>query len=431
MIELLVRESLWMMNKTVEICLPGDKSISHRCLLFASLCDGVSEFANLSPGQDVVSTGSCLSHMGIAIEYGSETVKVRGTALQDAEVELYCGNSGTTARLISGLIAGQGIGAKLTGDESLSSRPMARILDPLSKMGSQCKAHGEEGRMPLEFFASEKALQAMDYTLPVASAQVKSCLILAHLFANEAGSVHDPYGSRDHTERMLAALGAPVRMRGDTIMVKPLEKPLSPFRLKVPGDPSSAAFFVAASLLTGKELILRNMSLNPTRLGFFRVLEKMGAKLTVLSQQEFLGEPVGDLQVKSSELTSFEINEEEVPSLVDEIPILAILALKAKGVSKVRGAKELRFKESDRIDAMVKNLTACGVSIEEFQDGFALEGGQKLEAAKIQSYHDHRIAMSFAVAGLLCSGEIQLDEPQWADISYPGFYKVLQESFGG
>lgn len=407
-----------------EITFPGDKSISHRSLMFAALADGESRISNLSTGADVQSTRACLEACGIEIRDDGDDVVVTGGKFSDSTKPLDCGNSGTTTRLLLGLLASQGINATFIGDDSLSSRPMNRILDPLSQMGLKSKSN--DGKLPITIYKSE--LSGIEYESPVASAQVKSAVLLAGLGASGNTSFTEPILSRDHTEKMLLGLGVNLSINGLTTILSELSSPLSRFELSVPGDPSTAAFFAAAAaLIPISKITLNRILRNPTRVGFYGALQKMNVGMDSLSQWEEAGETIGKLKVFHQPLNAITITKDDVPGLVDELPILAILATQAKGKTEVRGAEELRVKECDRIHAVCKNLKNMGADIEELDDGFIIKGPTQLKGARIETFHDHRIAMAFAIAGLLSDGDVVLDHPECASISYPEFYDKLKQ----
>jgi len=402
----------------------GDKSISHRALMLAALCNGESCISNLSTGTDVQSTRKCLEACGIEIREDGHDVIVKGGTFSDPSEPLNCGNSGTTTRLLLGLLAGQGINAKFVGDDSLSSRPMNRILDPLSQMG--LKSESNAGKLPITIYKSD--LSGIQYKSPVASAQVKSAVILAGLGASGKTFVTEPTLSRNHTEKMLAGLGADISVNELTTTISKLISPLSPFELSVPGDPSTAAFFAAAAVLVpNSEIILNRVLANPTRTGFFAALEKMGAGMECLKQWNETGERSGNLRIYHQPLRAILIDGKDVPRLIDEIPILAILATQSEGITKVRGAAELRVKECDRIHAICVNLDRMGVEIKEKDDGFVLKGPIKLKGAKIKTFDDHRIAMAFTIAGLIADGPVILDNPNCVKISFPEFSEYLNK----
>jgi len=402
----------------------GDKSISHRALMLAALCNGESCISNLSTGTDVQSTRKCLEACGIKIREDGHDVIVKGGTFSDPSKPLNCGNSGTTTRLLLGLLAGQGINAKFVGDDSLSSRPMNRILDPLSQMG--LKSESNAGKLPITIYKSD--LSGIQYKSPVASAQVKSAVILAGLGASGKTFVTEPTLSRNHTEKMLAGLGADISVNELTTTISKLISPLSSFELSVPGDPSTAAFFAAAAaLVPNSEIILNRVLANPTRTGFFAALEKMGAGMECLKQWNEGRETVGNLKIFQKPLNAISIEEVNIPKLVDEIPILAILATQANGKTEISGAGELRVKECDRIRAICENLQNMGSGITEKKDGFIIEGPEQLKGAYIKTKNDHRIAMAFTIAGFISDGPMILDNPECVGISFPEFFTYVQK----
>jgi len=405
-----------------EITFPGDKSISHRSLMLAALVDGTSRISNLSTGADVMATCKCLEACGIQIRDDGDDVVITGGRFTDPKLPLDCGNSGTTTRLMLGLLAGQGINATFTGDYSLSNRPMNRILDPLSQM--KLRSESYHGKLPITIHKSD--LNGTHYKSPVASAQVKSAILLAGLGASSDTSVTEPILSRDHTERMLQGMGAELFTDGLTATVSPLKFSLSPFELSVPGDPSTGAFFAAAAaMVPGSNIILNRILRNPTRIGFYSALYQMGGGLDCLDQWDEAGEWIGKLNVFHQPLSGISITKNDVPGLIDELPILAILATQAEGKTKVHGAEELRVKECDRIHAVCTNLKRMGADIYELKDGFIIDGPTQLKGAEIETFHDHRIAMAFTIAGLVADGNVVLDEPECISISYPEFYDEL------
>ena len=385
-----------------EIIFPGDKSISHRALMFAALANGESRISNLSTGVDVKSTRNCLEACGIEIGNEGNEVVVNGGKFSDPTRPLDCGNSGTTTRLLLGLLAGQGINATFVGDESLSSRPMNRILDPLFQMGLKCESH--DGKLPITIQNSD--LNGIQYESPVASAQVKSAILLAGLGASGKTSVKEPILSRDHTEKMINGLGVDISIKGLTATVSNLSTPFSSFQFSVPGDPSTAAFFAAsAALVPNSEIVLNRVLANPTRIGFFAALEKMGVGIEWLDQWDEAGERIRNIKIFHQALNSTPITIDNIPGLIDEIPVIAILATQVEGKMEIRGAEELRIKECDRIHAICKNLKTMGADIQELDDGFIINGPTPLYGAKIETFHDHRIAMAFAIAGLVAHGK--------------------------
>ena len=406
-----------------KITFPGDKSISHRSLMFAALANGESRISNLSTGADVQSTRKCLEDCGIQIWDEENDVIVKGGKFSDPTNSLDCGNSGTTTRLLLGLMAGQGINATFIGDDSLSSRPMNRIFDPLFQMGLISKSN--DGKLPITIHKSK--LTGIHYTSPVASAQVKSAVLLAGLGAGGKTSVTESTLSRNHTEKMLTGLGANISVNGLSTTISKSNFSLSSFKLSVPGDPSTAAFFAAAAaLVPDSKIAINSVLANPTRTGFFAALEKMGAGIECIHQWEDAGEIIGDLKIFHQPLRGIHIDKNDVPGLIDELPIIAILATQAQGETEVSGAKELRVKECDRIHAICKNLKSMGAKIEELEDGFIINGPTNLKGATIETFHDHRIAMAFTIAGLITEGDVVLDHPECASISYPEFYDVLE-----
>lgn len=410
-----------------EVTVPGDKSVSHRSVMFGSIAKGTTEIHNFLQGADCLSTISCFRKMGIAIDNKGDTVLVHGQGmhgLRKPEDILDCGNSGTTTRLISGILAAQDFTVTLTGDASIQKRPMKRIVDPLSRMGARIRSIQGNGCAPLEITGSP--LQGIRYLSPVASAQVKSAILLAGLFAEGETRVTEPELSRNHTELMLSRFGADVHTENTTAVIRPAPE-LYGQKILVPGDISSAAFFLAAGLLVpGSEILIRNVGINPTRDGILRVCRKMGADLTLLGVNQDAGEPVADLLVKSSHLHGITIGGAIIPTLIDELPIIAAMACFAEGETIIRDAAELKVKESNRIDVMVRNLSAMGADVEETADGMIIRGGRPLSGAVIDSRLDHRIAMTFAVAACLAEGETEILGAECVNISYPGFYQDLE-----
>lgn len=414
-----------------ELTPPPDKSITHRAIMFASLAEGKSIIRNPLMAEDPVSTMKAMQALGVEIKT-VQAVQIHGRGLHDLREPfdiINCGNSGTTARLISGILAGNPFFSVLTGDDSLRQRPMARVIDPLRQMGAQISARENNKYLPMAIKGG--GLKAIRYEMPVASAQVKSCLILAGLYADGITEIVEHQKSRDHTERMLRSMGAEIEVKGLTIRVKglkPSASGLKPIDITVPGDFSSAAFFIVASLIVpDSEVLIKNVLLNPTRTGLLEVIKEMGAETRIENFGEISGEPVGDVYVRSaSGLKAVKVGKELMPSMIDEFPILCVLATQAEGVTEIRGAEELRVKESDRIKAMATELRKMGVEIEEFPDGLAIKGICELRGAIVESYHDHRIAMSLAIAGLVAEGETVINNPQCVDISFPGFFKELE-----
>ncbi len=413
---------------------PGDKSISHRCLIFGALATGNSVFEGLSSGEDVQSTQRCLEKLGVSFErLSGSQMQVHGVGLRglkSPEAPLDCGNSGTTLRLLMGILAAQPFDTILTGDASLRSRPMTRVSEPLQQLGGQFRLH-QERFAPVYITgvsnSDSSPLSGGESILQVASAQVKSALLLAGFYTREAITLKGLIQSRDHTEKMLPDFGVTLEANSARIHL-PAQQQLTASHFKVPGDPSSAAFWlVAAALIPGSEVCIEGVSLNPTRTGLFEVLKRMGAEIhweTTAPQAE----PLGKVWLRYAPLQGTTIEATEIPALVDEVPLIALLATQASGTTRVQGAEELRIKECDRLDAMHSNLQAMGVHYtENREDGFTIEGTQPLQAAQWQSYHDHRIAMTGVLAGLIAQGGAhQLIGADSIAISYPGFLKDLE-----
>ena len=409
-----------------ELTIPGDKSISHRGIMLGAISRGTTEITNFLQGADCLSTISCFQKMGIPIENEGSLVRIQGKGLhglQEPQSVLDAGNSGTTTRLLSGILCGQDFSCQLTGDDSIQKRPMERIMKPLRQMGADIRSLKDNGCAPLSI--TGRKLHAVDYLSPVASAQVKSCVLLAGLYADGPTSVTEPFLSRDHTERMLAYFGAKVSSLETTATVQP-EPLLEGRQIEVPGDISSAAYFIAAALIVpGSEVLLKNVGVNPTRDGILRVCRQMGADITLLNERLVSQEPVADLLIRSSDLKGTVIEGSLIPTLIDEIPIIAILAAFADGVTTIRDAGELKVKESNRIDAMVTELSKMGADIQGTDDGMIIKGGAPLSGAAIDSRLDHRIAMSFATAGLAAEGTTTILQDSCIAISYPDFFRDL------
>jgi 3-phosphoshikimate 1-carboxyvinyltransferase len=409
------------------ITVPGDKSISHRGLLLGTIAEGNTRIYNLSSSADVMSTMRCLKQLGVEVIENDDFLAIAGNGLYGLKrpsVPLDCGNSGTSMRLLSGILAAQPFTSTLVGDDSLSKRPMRRIIEPLTQMGAKIESR-PGGLAPLKIHGNQ--LNSIHYLNPVASAQIKSCILLAGLYARGITTVVEPHPSRDHTERMLTDFGLTVQRNGLAVSIVG-QQPLHGCEINVPGDFSSAAFFIGAALIVpDSQLKIKNICLNPTRTGLLEVLDEMGAKIEVQKQEEKSSEPIGEITVFTSQLNGVEIPPELVPKLIDEVPILAVIATQAGGTTKLSGAKELRVKESDRLHAIANNLSMMGIHIEEKEDGFIIEGPQKLSGAVVDSYRDHRIAMAFAIAGLLAEGETQLRNSECVEVSMPDFFETLQE----
>lgn len=407
------------------VTIPGDKSISHRAVMFGSLSQGTTEITGFLQGADCLSTISCFSKMGIEIENTGNHVIVHGKGLHGLSLpssSLDVGNSGTTTRLISGILAGQKFDSVLDGDASLRTRPMKRIIIPLTEMGA--KIDSINGCAPLRIYGSK--LYGIDYHSPVASAQIKSCILLAGLYAEGLTSVTEPSLSRNHTELMLNSFGAQIDIDGFKSTIHPTTE-LYGQKVHVPGDISSAAFFIAAGLIVpNSEILIKNVGLNPTRNGIIRVCRDMGGDITILNETIQGGEPVGDLLIKSSSLHGTTVSGDIIPTLIDELPIIAILAAYAKGRTVIADAAELKVKECNRIDAMVTNLGKMGVDITGTDDGMIIEGGKELHGAVLDTYMDHRIAMSFSIAALNATGTTTINDAEIVNVSYPGFYSDLK-----
>lgn len=409
-----------------EVTVPGDKSVSHRAVMFGSIAKGLTEITNFLQGADCLSTISCFGKLGIEIENGPDRILVHGKGLHGLTAPdsvLDAGNSGTTTRLISGILAPQSFTATLTGDASIQKRPMNRIMEPLSMMGADIKSIKGHGCAPLEI--QGRPLTGIHYMSKVASAQVKSSILLAGLYASGETSVTEPVLSRNHTEIMLSHFGAQITTKDTTASILP-EPVLEGRKIMVPGDISSAAYFIAAGLIVpGAEILIKNVGINETRDGIIRVAKQMGGNITLLHENRDSGEPVADVLVSHSPLHGIEISGSIIPTLIDELPIIAIMAAYAEGTTVIADAAELKVKESNRIDVMVDNLTAMGADITGTEDGMIIKGGRPLHGALIHSMDDHRIAMSFAVASLLADGTTSIEGGECVNISYPGFYKDL------
>jgi 3-phosphoshikimate 1-carboxyvinyltransferase len=421
------------------IRVPGDKSISHRALMFAGLAVGRSRITGLLEGEDVLATASAMRQFGAHIERkGDGTWEVEGVgvgSLLEPKQALEMGNSGTSTRLLMGLVASHAISATFTGDASLSGRPMKRVIDPLSQMGASFEASAG-GTLPLMLRGAAPAVP-ITYRLPVASAQVKSAVLLAGLNTPGITRVIEPVPTRDHTERMLTGFGARLEVgeeNGETVIAIQGEADLRPMDVVVPGDPSSAAFFmVAASIVPGSDLTILNVGLNPTRAGLLHVLRQMGADIEELTPREVGGEPVADLRVRQAPLTGVEVDPAIAPAMIDEFPVLFVAAALASGTTRTRGLEELRVKESDRLAAMAAALTAAGARVEEHEDGLTIHGsgGEPLRGTAngcVKSLLDHRIAMSMAVAGLVSAKGVEIDDISPINTSFPTFMGLLQEA---
>ncbi len=416
-----VKRSLGGLRGEIEI--PADKSISHRAVMFSSLANGKSKIKNFLYASDCRSTVSVFKNLGVDIEFIDEhnlIVNSNGKLIK-SDLPLDCGNSGTTMRLVSGILAGQNFDSVLVGDASLSKRPMKRVIEPLKLMGAEIDSL--DGKAPLKIYS--KKLKPIEYNSPIASAQVKSCILLAGMGIDGITTVNEPYLSRNHTELMLKYMGANITTLDNSVSIQKSE--LEPREITVAGDISSAAFFIVAALITpGSDIIIKNVGLNPTRTGIIDVVKNMNGNLEILDERVVSGEKVGDIRVKYSELKATDINGSIIPRLIDELPVIALLATQADGVTKITDAGDLRNKEADRISAVVNELRKIGVDIDELDDGFIISGTQKIiGGATLETYHDHRLAMTFYIAGLISQKEILVKDFQWVDISMPEFLPLI------
>lgn len=404
------------------VTIPSDKSISHRAIMFTSLARGKSVIKNFSKGQDPLSSLKVCKALGIDAEFSNEELIVKSKGiLSTPQTQLDCGNSGTTMRLMSGILAGQKFNSTLIGDESLSKRPMKRVIEPLALMGA--KIESNEFKAPLKIYGQN--LQPINYVSKLASAQVKSCILLAGLNIDGQTSFTEAYVSRNHTEIMLKYMGAKISINNTTVTIEKSE--LEPKTIEICGDISSAAYFIVAGLIVpSSKIILKNVGLNPTRTGIIEVAEKMGGNIEILDKRNISGEDVGDIQISYSNLNSCTIEGEIIPRLIDELPVIAVLATQAKGTTIIKDAQDLRNKESDRIKAVVTELKKIGADIEETPDGFIINGKTNLKGdTEVETYHDHRLAMSLYVAGLICEKPIAINGFEWVDISFPEFDKLF------
>ena len=411
-----------------EIRVPGDKSISHRSVMLGSIAEGITTVSGFLKSADCMSTIECFKAMGVEIELSGETLRIKGAGLRGLKKPdsvLNTGNSGTTTRLISGILAGQDFECVLDGDSSIRKRPMKRIMEPLALMGADISSIYDNGCAPLKIRG--KALKGTDYEMPVASAQVKSAILLAGLLAEGETSVKEKIPSRNHTELMLKGFGADIETVGETIRLRP-GRELKGMELTVPADISSAAYFMGAGLIVpGSDILIKDVGINPTRDGIIRVFKAMGADLEILNERTEAGEKMADIHVRYSHLTSVTIEDPLIPTLIDELPLIAVVATQAEGTTIIRDAEEMRVKESDRIKLMTEGLKAMGADIEGTGDGFVIKGQSELHGAAIEDEKDHRIAMSFTVASLIAGGEVTLKNPGCVNISYPGFYEDMKK----
>ena len=411
-----------------EISVPGDKSIAHRAVIFGAVAEGPTRIFNLSGGDDNSRTVRAFRQMGVAIGRDGDALSIEGKGwpgLHAPGEPIDCGNSGTTMRLMSGLLAGLPFHSELDGDGSLRQRPMQRVIDPLRQMGAKINSKGGNGLAPLGIDGG--GLHAVHYSMPIASAQVKSAILLAALQANGTTTIEEPQPSRDHTEAMIRGFGGAISINGKSITLAGGQN-LVGQEVRIPGDMSSAAFFlVAAALVPGSEVMIRNVGCNPTRDGVIEVLKRMGAALEILNERQAAGERVGDICVRGGKLSGIDIGPELVARTIDEYPILAVAGAVADGVTRFNDVKELRYKESDRIAAMTEGLRALGVEVDERQDGMTIHGGRRFNGGAVRSFADHRIAMSFAIAGLLSDHGVAIDDARCADISFPTFFDSLEK----
>ena len=406
----------------------GDKSISHRSIMFSSIAKGSTKISNFLMGQDCLSTINCFRKMGVDIDIDQNNVIVKGRGLRGLKRPsdiLDVGNSGTTIRLMMGILAGNEFESTIVGDDSIGRRPMKRVTDPLRLMGCEIEGKDDANYTPITIKGGN--LTGIDYKMPVASAQVKSSIILASLYANSPSTIIEKAKSRNHTEIMLNSFGADIKSNDLNININPIEELYSIGDISVPGDISSAAFIiVAASIVKGSEVTILNVGLNETRTGILDVLKNMNGNFEVFNRRLVGGELVGDIVVRYSEdLASTTIDSDLIPRLIDEIPVIAVLATQANGDTIIKDAKELKVKESNRIQAVVDNLKRMGVDIEELEDGMIIKGKRKLKGAKISTFNDHRIAMAFSIAGLICESDVELDNTMCIDISFPGYFELL------
>ena len=409
-----------------QVTIPGDKSISHRAVMIGSIAKGTTEVSNFLQGADCLSTIDCFQKMGIEIINNTTTVTIKGNGLRGLTKPasiLDVGNSGTTTRLISGILVAQNFNVQLNGDASIQKRPMKRIIEPLSLMGANIKSVRDNDCAPLEITGSP--LKAINYQSRVASAQIKSSILLAGLYADGMTSVTEPYLSRNHSELMLNAYGANVTSKNATATITPVDE-LYAQKIDVPGDISSAAYFIVAGLIVpNSEVLIKNVGINPTRDGIIRVCQEMGANIEIMNQKQSGGENTADIFVKSSSLHGITISGEIIPTLIDEIPVIAVLACFAEGQTIIKDAAELKVKESNRIDTVAYNLKNMGADITPTEDGMIINGGKSLKGAVIESHLDHRIAMSFAIASLVSEGTTTINDAECVNISYPQFYNDL------
>jgi len=406
----------------------GDKSISHRAVMFSSISNGYNKISNFLMGQDCLSTISCFRKMGVDIKIDGKDVYVKGNGLYGLKRPneiLDVGNSGTTIRLMMGILAGNEFDATLIGDDSIAKRPMKRVTDPLRLMGCNIEGNDDANYTPIKIYGGN--LNAIDYHMPVASAQVKSALILASLYANDTSFIYEKVKSRNHTEIMLKSFGADINVEDLKISINPVSELFSQ-DIYVPGDISSAAFIIVSALITkGSEVIIKNVGLNETRTGILDVVKKMNGNIEIINERKVGGELVGDLLVRyTKDLCATTIDKDIIPRLIDEIPVIAILATQAEGTTIIKDAAELKVKESNRIKAMVDNLRLLGAEVEELEDGMIIKGKSKLNGGKITTFKDHRIAMAFSTLNLISNEKIILDYEDCINVSFPGYFELIK-----
>ena len=406
----------------------GDKSISHRAVMFSSISKGDNKISNFLMGEDCLSTISCFRKMGVDIQIDGKDVYVKGNGLyglkRPKEI-LDVGNSGTTIRLMMGILAGNKFDATLIGDNSIAKRPMKRVTDPLRLMGCNIEGKDDANYIPIKIYGGD--LKAIDYHMPVASAQVKSALILASLYANDTSFIYEKVKSRNHTEIMLKSFGADINVENLKISVNPVNELFSQ-DIYVPGDISSAAFIIVSALITkGSEVIIKNVGLNETRTGIIDVVKNMNGNIEIINERLVGGELVGDLLVRyTKDLCATTIDKDIIPRLIDEIPVIAVLATQAEGTTIIKDAQELKVKESNRIKSMVENLKILGADIEELEDGMIIKGKSKLNGGKIKTFKDHRIAMAFSTLNLISDEKIKLDDEDCINVSFPGYFDLIK-----
>lgn len=411
-----------------EITPPGDKSISHRSLMLGSLATGTTLVRDFLISDDTISTANAMRSLGVSIEINGTRVVVEGNGLnglKEPDQIIDCGNSGTTTRLLIGLLSPQEFTTTLTGDIYLQARPMKRVVSPLAQMGANIAGNEEGNKLPLTITGSK--LSGISYEQPVASAQVKSAILLAGMYAQGETEVIEPSASRDHTERMLTYLGVPITKNGNSIKINKVSK-INSGEIIVPSDLSSAAFFIVAALITpGSEVLIKNVGINPLRTGIIDILKSMDGHIEIINERDVNGEPIGDIIARASNLHAVEIGGDVIPKAIDELPLVAVAASFAEGTTLIKDAKELRVKETDRIKAMATELGKLGVEVKEFEDGMSIMGTESLTGAVCSSWGDHRIAMSIAIAGLRAKGETEIVDADCVSVSYPDFFKVLDE----